>query len=327
MLSSLQLHNSPWILLNPLKVHMPPCNEKHSWSLHQFGGVLSHDLHEHWHTTVTVSCMQAYSQCWHQLQDMRVGSTGKMIALSIFISTKQPLLLYLDIRNALVDVANVSFSPHTARVGGCVHLNTHRIHMDWPLRAHWTKGWEDSLDKAVLGDTTDNPWCPICPMGGTDSLDKAGVAGGYRRQPMVSHSSHRTIWDGQLGRGCAGGHHGQPMVSLAHGQGMGWDSLKAVYNETRWDSFCPTGQSMAMLALFPGRFGREKRPGNFREFKLYTDITSRQLHVLHSSSEVHMILQEMAARKTNSTDFGIETPSKWSLAQVLLLVRVPILPV
>ena len=32
------------------------------------------------------------------------------------------------------------------------------------------------------------------------------------------------------------------------------------------------------LASFPGRFGREKWPGNFREFKLYTDVTSRQLH-------------------------------------------------
>ena len=26
------------------------------------------------------------------------------------------------------------------------------------------------------------------------------------------------------------------------------------------------------LASFPGRFGREKRPGNFRDFKLYTAI-------------------------------------------------------
>ena len=32
------------------------------------------------------------------------------------------------------------------------------------------------------------------------------------------------------------------------------------------------------LASFPGCFGREKRPGNFCEFKLYTDVTSRQLH-------------------------------------------------
>ena len=32
------------------------------------------------------------------------------------------------------------------------------------------------------------------------------------------------------------------------------------------------------IASFPGRFGREKRPGNFREFKLFTDVTSRQLH-------------------------------------------------
>ena len=32
------------------------------------------------------------------------------------------------------------------------------------------------------------------------------------------------------------------------------------------------------LASFPGRFGREKRPGNFREFKLFTDVTSRKLH-------------------------------------------------
>ena len=29
------------------------------------------------------------------------------------------------------------------------------------------------------------------------------------------------------------------------------------------------------LASFPGRFGREKRPGNFRKFKLYTEIMSQ----------------------------------------------------
>ena len=32
------------------------------------------------------------------------------------------------------------------------------------------------------------------------------------------------------------------------------------------------------IASFPGRFGREKRPGNFHEFKLHTDVTPRQLH-------------------------------------------------
>ena len=38
--------------------------------------------------------------------------------------------------------------------------------------------------------------------------------------------------------------------------------------------------------------------------------------------------REMAAGKKSATDFGIETPSKQSqLAQVLLLVRVPLLPV
>ena len=42
------------------------------------------------------------------------------------------------------------------------------------------------------------------------------------------------------------------------------------------------------LASFPGRFGRKKRPGNFCEFKLFTDVTSRQLHT--SISEVHVIL-------------------------------------
>ena len=40
----------------------------------------------------------------------------------------------------------------------------------------------------------------------------------------------------------------------------------------------PTLQEMpvanATVASFPGRFGRE----NFREYKLYTDITSRKLH-------------------------------------------------
>ena len=34
----------------------------------------------------------------------------------------------------------------------------------------------------------------------------------------------------------------------------------------------------SLIASFPGRFGREKWPGNFREFKLYTDVTSRQLY-------------------------------------------------
>ena len=33
------------------------------------------------------------------------------------------------------------------------------------------------------------------------------------------------------------------------------------------------------------------------------------------------------ARKMSATDVGTETPSKRSLAQVLLLVRVPLLPV
>ena len=38
------------------------------------------------------------------------------------------------------------------------------------------------------------------------------------------------------------------------------------------------------------------------------------------------VSQEIAARKMSATDFGIETPSKRSqLAQVLLLVRVPLL--
>ena len=46
---------------------------------------------------------------------------------------------------------------------------------------------------------------------------------------------------------------------------------------------------LVYLASFPGRFGREKRPGNFREFKLYTDVTHGNC-IPHSSSEVHMIL-------------------------------------
>ena len=50
-----------------------------------------------------------------------------------------------------------------------------------------------------------------------------------------------------------------------------------------------TGITEPALALFPGRFGREKWPGNFREFKLYTDVTSWKLY---SSSEVHVIPAE-----------------------------------
>ena len=32
-------------------------------------------------------------------------------------------------------------------------------------------------------------------------------------------------------------------------------------------------------ASFPGRFGREKRPCNFQEFKLFKDVMSQQLHI------------------------------------------------
>ena len=42
------------------------------------------------------------------------------------------------------------------------------------------------------------------------------------------------------------------------------------------------GREGGRLASFPGRFGREKRPGNFREFKLFMDVTSRQLHTSFS---------------------------------------------
>ena len=44
--------------------------------------------------------------------------------------------------------------------------------------------------------------------------------------------------------------------------------------------------SRGILASFPGRFGREKRPGNFHEFKLFTDVNC----IPHSISEVHVIL-------------------------------------
>ena len=44
-----------------------------------------------------------------------------------------------------------------------------------------------------------------------------------------------------------------------------------------WD-YSFRSAAIELLASFPGCFGREKRPGNFRQFKLFTDITSRQLH-------------------------------------------------
>ena len=49
------------------------------------------------------------------------------------------------------------------------------------------------------------------------------------------------------------------------------------------------GIAECIVALFPGRFGREKRPGNFREFKLYTDVMLRNC-ISHSSSKFHVIL-------------------------------------
>ena len=44
------------------------------------------------------------------------------------------------------------------------------------------------------------------------------------------------------------------------------------------------GIAECIVASFPGRFGREKWPGNFREYKLYTDVMSRQLHTSFKST-------------------------------------------
>ena len=84
-----------------------------------------------------------------------------------------------------------------------------------------------------------------------------------------------------------------------------------------------TGITEPALALFPGRFGREKWPGNFREFKLYTDVTSWKLY---SSSEVHVIPAENGPLLlVEATVYGLGT--RLNLPRPLYTLTVCLFPV